>query len=115
MGAEPQTLLIATLLGPDLTLDDVELHDWAQGEFAKHVSGLDFAWVSSVTYDFGDKTIVSETRGLKTEPCHPTIKSMWFFYGSEGIIADTSLFDPKGNLVRAFAAGHGDAAAEGEA
>jgi hypothetical protein len=27
---------------------------------------------------------------------------MWFFYSSEGIIADTSLFDPKGNLVRAF-------------
>jgi predicted dehydrogenase len=53
-------------------------------------------------FDFGDKTIVSETRGLKTAPFHPTIKSMWFFYGSEGIIADTSLFDPKGNLVRAF-------------
>ena len=30
---------------------------------------------------------------------------MWFFYGSEGIIADTSLFDPKGNLVRAFEGG----------
>jgi hypothetical protein len=27
---------------------------------------------------------------------------MWFFYGSEGIIAETSLYDPKGNLVRAF-------------
>jgi predicted dehydrogenase len=53
-------------------------------------------------FDFGDKTIVSETRGLKTAPFHPTIKFMWFFYGSEGIIADTSLFDPKGNLVRAF-------------
>ena len=56
-------------------------------------------------FDFGDKTIVSETRGLKTAPFHPTIKSMWFFYGSEGIIADTSLFDPKGNLVRAFEGG----------
>jgi hypothetical protein len=53
-------------------------------------------------FDFGDKTIVSETRGLKTAPFHPTIKSSWFFYGSEGIIADTSLYDPKGNLVRAF-------------
>ncbi len=53
-------------------------------------------------FDFGDKTIVSETRGLKTVPFHPTIKSMWFFYGTEGIIAETSLFDPKGNLVRAF-------------
>ncbi|MFN7564880.1 MAG: Gfo/Idh/MocA family protein [Prosthecobacter sp.] len=56
-------------------------------------------------FDFGDKTIVSETRGLKTAPFHPTIKSMWFFYGSEGIIADTSLFDPKGNLIRAFEGG----------
>jgi len=53
-------------------------------------------------FDFGDKTIVSETRGLKTEPFHPTIKSMWFFYGSEGIIADSHLFDPSGNLVKAF-------------
>lgn len=53
-------------------------------------------------FDFGDKTIISETRGLKSAPFHPAIKSMWFFYGSEGIIADTSLYDPKGNLVRAF-------------
>ena len=53
-------------------------------------------------FDFGDKTIVSETRGLKTVPFHPTIKSMWFFYGTEGIIAETSLYDPKGKLVRAF-------------
>ena len=53
-------------------------------------------------FDFGDKTIVSETRGLKTVPFHPTIKSMWFFYGSEGIIADTHLFDPTGKLIRPF-------------
>lgn len=53
-------------------------------------------------FDFGDKTIISETRGLKTAPFHPTIKSMWFFYGSEGIFADTNLYDPKGNLIRAF-------------
>ena len=53
-------------------------------------------------FDFGDKTIISETRGLKSAPFHPTIKSMWFFYGSEGIIADTNLYDPKGNLIRAF-------------
>lgn len=53
-------------------------------------------------FDFGDKTIISETRGLKTAPFHPAIKSMWFFYGSEGIIADTNLYDTKGTLVRAF-------------
>jgi len=53
-------------------------------------------------FDFGDKTIVSETRGLKTAPFHPAIKAMWFFYGSEGIIAETSLFDPNGKLIRSF-------------
>jgi len=53
-------------------------------------------------FDFGDKTIVSETRGLKSAPFHPAIKSMWFFYGSEGIIADNHLYDPEGKLVREF-------------
>ncbi|MCB1089212.1 MAG: Gfo/Idh/MocA family oxidoreductase, partial [Verrucomicrobiae bacterium] len=53
-------------------------------------------------FDFGDKTIVSETRGLKTAPFHPKIKAMWFFYGTEGIIAETGLYDPDGNLVKAF-------------
>lgn len=53
-------------------------------------------------FDFGNKTIVSETRGLKTAPFHPTVKSMWFFYGTEGIIADTNLYDLNGQLVRAF-------------
>jgi hypothetical protein len=27
---------------------------------------------------------------------------MWFFYGTEGIIADSHLFDREGNLIRAF-------------
>jgi predicted dehydrogenase len=53
-------------------------------------------------FDFGSKMIVSETRGLKTAPFHPTIKSMWFFYGTEGIIADANLYDLNGQLVRAF-------------
>lgn len=53
-------------------------------------------------FDFGDKTIVSETRGLKSAPFHPVIKAMWFFYGSEGIIAETGLYDPDGKLVKAF-------------
>ena len=53
-------------------------------------------------FDFGERTIITETRGLKSAPFHPTIKSMWFFYGSEGIIADTNLYDPKGNFIRAF-------------
>ncbi len=53
-------------------------------------------------FDFGSKTIVSETRGLKTVPFHPTIKSSWFFYGTEGIIAETDLYDLEGKRVRAF-------------
>jgi predicted dehydrogenase len=53
-------------------------------------------------FDFGDKTIVSETRGLKTDPFHATMKGSTLFYGSEGIIAGTSLFDPKGNLISTF-------------
>jgi len=53
-------------------------------------------------FRFGDKTIVSETRGLKTAPFHPAIKAMWFFYGSEGIIAETGLYDPEGKLIQAF-------------
>jgi len=53
-------------------------------------------------FDFGDKTIVSETRGLKSAPFHPKIKASWFFYGTEGIIAETGLYDPDGELVKAF-------------
>ena len=55
-----------------------------------------------VVFDFGDRTIVSETRGLKTAPFHPNLKGGWIFSGTEGIIAGTSLFDPDGNLVRSF-------------
>jgi hypothetical protein len=53
-------------------------------------------------FDFGGKTIVTETRGLKTEPFKAPVRNGWFFFGTEGMIADTSLFDLKGNLVRAF-------------
>jgi hypothetical protein len=53
-------------------------------------------------FDFGDKAIISETRGLKTEPFHPSYKGGWIFFGTEGVIAGTSLFDLKGQLVRTF-------------
>jgi hypothetical protein len=53
-------------------------------------------------FDYGEKTIVSETRGLKTEPFHPNYKGGWIFFGSEGIISGTSLFDLEGKLVRDF-------------
>jgi predicted dehydrogenase len=53
-------------------------------------------------FNFGGKTIVAETRGLKTEPFNPNFKSGWIFKGTEGISADTSLFDLDGKLVRTF-------------
>src|SRR5882672_2821508 len=55
-----------------------------------------------VIHDFDGKTIVSETRGLKTEPFNPNFKGGWIFVGTEGIIAGTSLFDLEGKLIRTF-------------
>jgi hypothetical protein len=55
-----------------------------------------------VIHDFGGKTLITETRGLKTEPFNPNFKDGWVFYGTEGIIAGTSLFDLQGTQVRTF-------------
>jgi len=55
-----------------------------------------------VVFDFGDKTIVSETRGLKTTPFRPDFEGGWIFEGTHGFIAGTSLFDPDGKLVSTF-------------
>src|SRR6185436_3389683 len=35
-------------------------------------------------YDFGDKTIVAETRGLKTKKCHPTADASTVLEGTQG-------------------------------
>jgi predicted dehydrogenase len=51
-------------------------------------------------FDFGDKTIVSETRGLKTSPFR--FKGGAIFEGTSGIIAGSSLFDLEGKLVSTF-------------
>jgi hypothetical protein len=48
------------------------------------------------------KTIVSETRGLKTAPFRPGFPDGWVFEGTNGFIAGTSLFDPDGKLVSTF-------------
>lgn len=53
-------------------------------------------------FDFGDKTIVAETRGLKTEQYRPGFTGGWLFHGAEGSIAGNSLFDRDGKLVRTF-------------
>jgi predicted dehydrogenase len=56
-----------------------------------------------VIHNFGDKTIIQETRGLQTEPFFKRLASGSIFYGTEGIIAESTLFDPDGKLVRTFA------------
>jgi predicted dehydrogenase len=53
-------------------------------------------------FDFGDKTIVSETRGLKTGPFRPNLKGSTIFEGTKGMIVGSSLFDPDGKLVSTF-------------
>jgi predicted dehydrogenase len=53
-------------------------------------------------HDFVGKTLITETRGLKTDPFNPNYKAGWVFYGTEGIIAAESLFDSQGKLVRTF-------------
>lgn len=54
-------------------------------------------------FDFGDKTIISETRGLKSEPFRQGFTGGWLFHGTEGSIAGNSLFDPAGKMVSTFA------------
>lgn len=56
---------------------------------------------------YGPQTIIQEVRGLKSAPFSDKFKSGYVIYGTEGIIADGSLFDPEGNLVQKFA-GPGD-------
>ncbi len=53
-------------------------------------------------FDFGDKSIVAETRNLKSEPFRPGFTSGWLFQGTEGSIAESSLFDLDGKLVKTF-------------
>jgi len=53
-------------------------------------------------FDFGDKTIVAETRGLKTAPFRAGIEGSTIFEGTQGFIAGSSLFDPDGKLVKTF-------------
>lgn len=55
-------------------------------------------------FDYGEKTIVSETRGLKTAPFREGFSGGWLFHGTEGSIAGNSLFDHDGRLVSTFTA-----------
>ncbi|MCE9603694.1 MAG: Gfo/Idh/MocA family oxidoreductase [Planctomycetia bacterium] len=51
---------------------------------------------------YGPTTIIQEVRGLKSKPFSEKFKSGYVLYGTEGFIADATLFDPAGNLVRKF-------------
>jgi predicted dehydrogenase len=53
-------------------------------------------------FDFGDKTIVSETRGLKTGPFRANQPGGTIFEGTKGVIAGGSVFDLDGRLVSTF-------------
>ena len=67
-----------------------------------YVDAADTPNTQVVIHDYGEKTLVQETRGLKTEPFRQDMTVGSIFYGSEGIIAGTSLFDHDGKLVRTF-------------
>lgn len=54
-----------------------------------------------VFHRFGERTIIQEVRGLKSNPYK--LPGGWIIEGSEGIVAGTSLFDLQGNLVKTFA------------
>jgi predicted dehydrogenase len=53
-----------------------------------------------VAHRFGDVTIVQEVRGLKSDPFSDKFKGGCIVYGSEGFIAESTVFDPEGKLVK---------------
>ncbi|MBC8355911.1 MAG: Gfo/Idh/MocA family oxidoreductase [Planctomycetes bacterium] len=55
-----------------------------------------------VAHDFGKVTVVQEVRGLKSDPFSKQFKAGWVVHGTEGFIAEESLFDRDGKLVKAF-------------
>ncbi|MCC7335840.1 MAG: Gfo/Idh/MocA family oxidoreductase [Pirellulaceae bacterium] len=55
-----------------------------------------------VMFDFGDKSIIAETRNLKSQPFVGDVSESWIFEGSEGYIAGSSLFDLDGKLISTF-------------
>lgn len=47
-------------------------------------------------------TVIQEVRGLKSDPYSKKFKAGHIIHGSEGFIAEGTLFDPDGNLVKTF-------------
>ena len=57
---------------------------------------------------YGPTTIIQEVRGLTSKPFSDKFKSGYVIYGSEGFIAEGSLFDPDGKLVQKFESKNGE-------
>jgi predicted dehydrogenase len=55
-----------------------------------------------VAHDFDGATIVQEVRGLKSDPFSKQFKAGWIVHGTEGFVAEESLFDGDGKLVQTF-------------
>ncbi len=55
-----------------------------------------------VVHDFGKATVVQEVRGLKSDPFSKKFSAGWVIHGTEGFIAEESLFDLDGNVVKKF-------------
>ena len=49
-----------------------------------------------------DVTVIQEVRGLKSDPFSTHFKAGHVIHGTEGFIAEGSLFDPKGRMVKTF-------------
>jgi predicted dehydrogenase len=57
---------------------------------------------------YGPTTILQEVRGLKSPKFSEKFKSGYVIYGTEGFIAEGTLFDPQGNLVQKFESKNGE-------
>ena len=55
-----------------------------------------------VVHRFGELSIIQEVRGLKSKPFSSQFKSGYVITGSEGFVADATLFDPTGKMVQKF-------------
>ncbi|MEQ1827628.1 MAG: Gfo/Idh/MocA family oxidoreductase [Pirellula sp.] len=53
-----------------------------------------------VAHQFGDIAVIQEVRGLKTDPFSPKFKAGCIVSGSEGFLAESSVFDKNGELVK---------------
>ena len=89
-----------------LGVDDIGLGVVSYGGRLGYEDAGETANTQVSVHDYGDKTLVFEVRGLKTDDLLGA-KVGVIFYGSDGYLVINSYsggaaFDPKGNLVKAF-------------